>query len=68
MLTFAAVLLKLFIAVVLLPFKLVAALASGVFYFSIAVAALVVVVITAAVLPVLLPLAAVAAIAAAILA
>jgi hypothetical protein len=67
-LTVAAVAVKLLIALILLPFKLVTTLASGIFYVGVAVAALALVVVAAALLPILLPLAAVAAITAAILA
>jgi len=67
-LTVAAVAVKLLIALILLPFKLVTTLASGIFYVAVAVAALALVVVAAALLPILLPLAAVAAITAAILA
>ena len=67
MLTFAIVTLKLLVVLVLLPFKLMAALAGGIFHIVCAVTVLCVVAAVIAVLPIVLPVLAVAGIAIAFL-
>ncbi len=67
MLTVAIVALKLLVALVLLPFKLMAALAGGIFHIVCAVSVVCVVVVGVAILPILLPALAVACIAVALL-
>ncbi len=62
MLTVAIVALKLLVALVLLPFKLMAALAGGIFHIVCAVTVVCVVAVGVAILPILLPALAVAGI------
>ena len=63
MITVAIVALKLLVVLVLLPFKLMAALAGGIFHIVCAVTVLCLVVVGIAVLPIVLPVLAVACIA-----
>ena len=67
MLTVAIVALKLLVVLVLLPFKLMAALAGGIFHIVLAVTVVCVVAVGVAILPIVLPVLAVGCIAVALL-
>lgn len=67
MLTVAVVALKLLVALVLLPFKLIAALAGAIVHILVAITVVCAIVVGVAVLPIVLPVLAVASLAVALL-